>query len=266
MASFDAPNDFRIGGADLRAIVNERITPFAVPFQAAFGAQVASEDVGQGFQIARVVARVVDHPGGERSLGPIGLLRPLLQSDAEIFGNEISEAKFPATEQPAGEHGVEDGCRHKAARFPQEPQVVIGAVQNQLVIMKDIESWLQLDWRERIEEFVLAFDADLNQAKFLWIGMEAVRLRIERNPFCGSHPRQKSFQLLVRVDHRRNIKHGSTVQKKEIARTIAGFHPMLPPILLLNLDPDLALDLDPYPNLLHERNDSDQEQEQEQEN
>ena len=52
-----------------------------------------------------------------------------------------------------------------------------------------------------IDEFVARGRANLNQADFLRVCMQAVSFRVHRHPGGGSHPRQKSRELLFRINH-----------------------------------------------------------------
>ena len=61
----------------------------------------------------RIVPGITFHSFRQRTHGPIGFLRALLQLDAKVFLNQVAQAKLPQTKQARGEHRVEDRAGHK---------------------------------------------------------------------------------------------------------------------------------------------------------
>ncbi len=75
--------------------------------------------------------------------------------------------------------------------FFEQAQVVIGRVKDQFAAVEYIEKCIEIDGREWIHEFVAVGGADLDQADFFRVGMEAVGFRIKRKPLSGAEFRQQ---------------------------------------------------------------------------
>ena len=111
---------------------------------------------------------------------PVGLLGAFGQFDAELRLDQRGVGKFPPTDEPRGEHGVENRVRHEPARPPQKPQVVIRAVEeDRLALERGVERF-QRKVGERVDEGVLVVgQADLHEAKFLAVDVERIGLGVE---------------------------------------------------------------------------------------
>lgn len=131
-------------------------------------------------------AGVLLHFFRQWTLRPIGLLRTFIQFDAEEFLDERAQAELALAQEPAGQHGIENRTRDKLVMFFEQAQIVIRAVHDEFVGVKGVEERVELDLGQGIHEAVLAGDADLDEANFFRIGMEAVRLGVERHPLGGA--------------------------------------------------------------------------------
>ena len=89
--------------------------------------------------------------------------------------------------------------------FLQQPQIVIRAVQDQFMASKRIEQRFKIYFRERIHQHIPGNRADLNQANFFGISMQAIGFRIHRDPGCRVQLGKERGQLLFRINHPRNI-------------------------------------------------------------
>ena len=92
-------------------------------------------------------------------------------------------------------------CGHKIEGLAQEPQVVVRTVEDDFVTVQHLEKRGEVERGKRIKQRVVPFDADLHQAQFLWIGVQAVRLRVEGDPRGRPQPGQQRRQLRVRINH-----------------------------------------------------------------
>ena len=84
--------------------------------------------------------------------------------------------------------------------FFQQPQIVIRRVKNKFVRVENVEQRIEIDFRERVNQLVAVGGADLDEADFFGIGVEAVGLGVEREPFGGAQFRQQRREFLVVVN------------------------------------------------------------------
>lgn len=115
--------------------------------------------------------------------------------------DEITKGKAQLTEHAAGEHGVEHGARTEAVGALEQAQIVVGPVQDQVVPVKNLEQRLQVETGQRIDENVFAREADLDQAEFLRIGVEAVGLRVDGDPGGLGKLWENGGELRFGIDH-----------------------------------------------------------------
>jgi len=87
----------------------------------------------------------------------------------------------------------------------QQAEVVVSAMHDQFVAGQGTEQRVEVDASERVNEPVAGNRADLNQADFFRVGVQAVRLRIHGHPGgCPEHG-QEGLDLSFRVNHPGNI-------------------------------------------------------------
>jgi hypothetical protein len=149
------------------------------------------QPVRERFQIMRVVARVNFHPFGQRTPRPVGLLRTFVQLHAEKFFDERTQAELPFAQKPRGEHRVENRGRRELVMFFQQAQIVIRRVKNEFVGVEHVEQRIKIYFRERVNQHVAVGGADLDEADFFGIGVQAVGLGVEREPLGGAEFRQQ---------------------------------------------------------------------------
>ena len=153
----------------------------------------------------RIVPGVTLHSLGQRTQGPIGFLRTLLQFDAEVFLDQVAEPKLPQAKQARGQHGIEDGAGHELVVLAQEPQVVVRAVHDQFVAGQGIKQRVEVKTGQRINEPVTGEGADLDQADLFRVGMQAVCLGVHRHPVCRAEDRQVAGKVRFTIYHAGNI-------------------------------------------------------------
>ena len=108
-------------------------------------------------------------------------------------------------QKPRRQHGVENGARDKFVMLAQQPQIVIRAVHDEIVLVECGEEQIEVHGRERINQPVTGHCADLNQANLFGIGVQAVGLGVERQPGRGFERGQEGSKLCVGVNHRASI-------------------------------------------------------------
>ena len=69
------------------------------------------------------------------------------------------------------------------------------------MLAQDIVDGGQAHRRKRIEQFIGSWNAHLDEAKLFGIGVKTVCFGIQGDPFGGTKPRKKIFELLIRIDH-----------------------------------------------------------------
>lgn len=151
--------------------------------------------------MAGVVAGILFHPLCERAPGPVHFLRALFKNDSQMPLDEVTETKLFVTEQASCGHGVEDFARNKIERFAEHAEVVVRSVKDQFAIAERIEQWGEVKPSERINEEISVFDAELEEAKFLGIGMKRIRLGIDSDPGGAPDCCDDGFQILRIRNH-----------------------------------------------------------------
>ena len=151
--------------------------------------------------MARVVAGVLFHPFGERTARPIHFLRAFLELDAEMPFHQRAEAELFVTEQTGGGHGVEDFAGDEMERFTEHAQVVVRAMKDQLAITERVEQVGEVEPGERIDQKIACFEAKLQEAELLGIGVKTIGFGINRNPGRSLDCCDNRIQILRIRDH-----------------------------------------------------------------
>ena len=87
----------------------------------------------------------------------------------------------------------------------QQPQVVIRAVHDEFMRVQRAEQRGKIYSGQRINQPVAVGRADLDQADFFGIRVQAVGLGVERNPCRRAQFRQPRGELFVGFNHTANI-------------------------------------------------------------
>jgi hypothetical protein len=72
-------------------------------------------------------------------------------------------------------------------------------------LIEGIPKRLQIDIRQRINQIIPAGNAHLNEAKFLRIRVQTVRLGVHGQPFGLAQGGQQRLKLIVVVNHARRV-------------------------------------------------------------
>src|SRR5678816_2998938 len=130
--SLQAPSFIRIARIIASARVYHCPAAFAMPSNAALRCQLGGQPVGEFFEIARVVNRILQLFVAQRPLRPIGLLTFFADSDGEAALNQRGQTELLYPQQLRCDHRVEDfAVRSESSRGTQYPQVVIAGVEDQ---------------------------------------------------------------------------------------------------------------------------------------
>ena len=199
--AFDAPDLVGIRRSQFCALVHQPRAAFFLPGEAALFLQSGLEQVGQRFEVAGVVARVVDHSFGQWSARPVGLLRPLLQMNAQQLFHEIGQSEFNESEQSRGQHRVKNGFGHEVIGPSQQTQVVVGAVQNQFLPAQGLQQWREVHRRQRVNQHIGARQADLHETELFRVGVQTVGLGVQRQPVGRANARHPIGQLFIALNH-----------------------------------------------------------------
>ena len=84
-------------------------------------------------------------------------------------------------------------------------------MQNNFLLLQKRAQRRQIDIGQRIDQQILARNADLKQAKFFPITMQTVRFRIDRHAIDRIDLRKQLFQLRRVRDHRSPLKSSSAL-------------------------------------------------------
>jgi len=109
-------------------------------------------------------------------------LRAFVEGDVEVLGEQIGQAELGLPKETAGEHGVENGLRHKVMMFAEKPEIVIRSVHDQLVIAQGLKERGKVNIRQRINQLIPVRCGNLDETNLLRIGVKAVRLRYRGRP------------------------------------------------------------------------------------
>ncbi len=88
-----------------------------------------------------VVDRVVEHLGGERADGPVGLLRGFCEDETEMMVQKRGESELSESDQTGGNSGVEDIFGVGPTGFTEESEIVIAAVDDDDFSFEGFEEW-----------------------------------------------------------------------------------------------------------------------------
>jgi hypothetical protein len=177
----------------------------------------------------RVVARVNFHSFRQRTPRPIGFLRTFVQLHAEKIFNEIAQAELPFAQKPRGEHRVKNRGRTELMMLFEQAQIVIRRVKNQFAAVEHVEQRVEVDFRERVHEFVAVGGADLDEADFFGIGVEAVGFGVEREPVGGAEFGQQRRQFCISINHVAQVWQNARQKKRlrKLARLLERVSSML---------------------------------------
>ena len=160
------------------------------PFGALEAGEFGFEDGGDLQKIVGVLDRVIEHLRRERTPGPVGLLRGFGEFHPEVALDERGEAEFRNAAEARGDHGVEDAFRCRKADAAEQAQIVVGAVNNELLAVEGREKGIERKAGERIDQQVVSGNADLDEAELLEVAVEAVRLGIDGDARVRSEQRE----------------------------------------------------------------------------
>ena len=93
--------------------------------------------------------------------------------------HERSQAEFANAQKSCRDHRVEDARRDETKTSAHQTQIEIGALQDKFLFRKRRGEWRKIKAGERIDQIILAVETQLQQTKFLEIGMQTVRFRID---------------------------------------------------------------------------------------
>jgi hypothetical protein len=90
-----------------------------------------------------------------------------------------SEAQFLVPAEARGDHRVENIAGGELATPMEHTQIVVGAMEDEAPPREGFVERLEGKSRERIDQDILVFGADLDETEFFEVAMEAVRLGIQ---------------------------------------------------------------------------------------
>ena len=107
----------------------------------------------------------------------------------------------------------------------EQAQIVVRRVKNQFTTVEHIKEGIKIDGRERVHEFVAVSGADLDEADFFRVGVEAVGFGIERKPLSGAEFRKQRREFYISINHvgtslanRRPKEKASRLHKSDLGR------------------------------------------------
>jgi len=122
--------------------------------------------------------------------------------EAEVAQKGGGQAEFHYAAEAGGDHGIEEGAGAIVAAAAQEAQIVIGAVEDELFAFPSREERGEGVAGQRIDEEILAGDADLNEAELLEVRMEAIRLGIDGDAPLGLERGEDGGEFVGGADQR----------------------------------------------------------------
>ena len=94
----------------------------------------------------------------------------------------LARGGLAGAKQPRRPHRGEDRWRHEPGRGEHQPQVVVGAVHEQFLPLERLEQRRDFQRGEGVDQHIHAAEADLLQAQFFRIRVQAVGFRVEADP------------------------------------------------------------------------------------
>ena len=99
--------------------------------------QLRFQTIGQGQKIMGVVTCILEHAFRKRAPSPVRLLRSFRELYLEIALHHCRQTELTNAEKTRGDDGVEDAAGGEIQTSPQQAQIEIGAVQNNLFLRQD---------------------------------------------------------------------------------------------------------------------------------
>src|SRR5712691_9859177 len=128
-----------------------------------------------------IVNCIFEHPLRERTSAPVRFLRSLRQLYLEVSLDQRGQAEFADAEQARRDDRVEDSSRGKIPTPAQQPEIEIGAMQDNLFRLQSSAQWCKIDIGQWVNDVVAPGQAKLHQAKLLAIGMKTVGFGVDRH-------------------------------------------------------------------------------------
>ena len=194
-AAGDAPGFVRIALARDEGLLERALAGLAKPFQPAERLHLLFHFRGQREEKMSIVFRVLRHRGRKRAARPVRFLRSLRKGDVEILLHESGETEFLQAEHAGRDHGVENFAHRKIEGAPEQAQIEIHSLQNDLALGQRGAERLEIELGEGIDQDILAIESELDQAQLLEIAVQTVGLGIDRDPFELPEPREDFREL-----------------------------------------------------------------------
>ena len=186
--ALDPPVGLGILGGGSEVLREEATALLGVPVEPALRGEVGLEEGHERVEVEDVGRGIGHEDRREGPAAPVGTLARLVERDAEPSREERREADLLLPEKLRGEHRVEDLARVEAVPAREEPQVVVGAVQEEAPVRKEAEEGSEVESGERIDEPRRAGPCELQETDLLEIVVEGVGLGVERDVVVGVRP------------------------------------------------------------------------------
>jgi hypothetical protein len=175
--------------------------------QSSLAVQRVLKALAKGEQVHGILRRVLEHVAGQRSHRPVRALVLLVQADAEEALEEGGEPERLDSEELGGDTGVEDVRDAPAVVLMQEPQVVVGVMEDHLDVARfeeRAESRVRLDL-QRVDDGVAALGRELEEVDAVDVPVEARTLGVEREGTRPGDRGQESVRGLGGFDVLRSV-------------------------------------------------------------
>ena len=143
--------------------------------------ELGAKNIAQRGQMQNVERGVIQETLAERTLRPIGLLAVLVEDDAEVLLQQAGEADAGVVEQLRRQHGVEQALRAKLTQVPQQADVEIASVHQQVLGRQFFPKRGERERGEHIHQEYFPCHEKLEQTHPRAVVEHVVRLRIERD-------------------------------------------------------------------------------------
>ena len=193
--------------AERRDLRKERLGPahpgqdlalFVHPFEPPARLQLLAQQIAELRQVTGVHRGVLEHRLAQRSLRPIGPLKPLIGSDPDVLFQHRGEADTRLVEELCGYAGIEQVGGAKSELRAKEPEIVVGIVEHLLDrgIGEEIAEAGEAGHRERIDEMGFAPGGELQQIDAVPMPVEACRFGVDGDQ--GFRPEAPEQRVKIR--------------------------------------------------------------------
>src|SRR6185503_1447157 len=103
------------------------------------------------------------------------------QDDVEVLLDERGITEFAQANHPGRDHGIENFPHRQIEAAPQQAQIKIHSLEDNLLFREQRAERLEIDSGQRIDQNIFAIEGELNEAQLFEIAVQTVGLGVDRD-------------------------------------------------------------------------------------